>query len=497
MEYTDFLQKTLQDVMSMYKKNRNKQFSLTDFNQPMGLKLNPENKWIKKAEMIPWSRIEDKYAALFESTTGTVAKPLRMALGSLMIQKEYDFSDRALVEQIQENPYFQYFIGLPGFQLEMPFAPSLLVEFRKRLTEDILIDINELILRGDDDDDLPTSGGGTDEGSDKQENNKGTLILDATCAPQNIEFPQDINLLNEIREKLELIIDSICSRENLNKPRTYRKKARRDYLKLARSKKRTSQRIRKAIRKQLQYIRRDRGYIRQFAAQGYLLGKKETRILKVLDKVYAQQKLMYDNKVHTIENRIVSISQPYIRPIVRGKSNAQVEFGAKLDLSMVDGFGRIEKISFEAYNESEVLTDVIERYKQRTGHYPERVLADKIYRNRSNLAYCKELCIRLSGPALGRPRKDAVTDKKAEYRDNTDRVEVERAFSLAKGSYGLGLIRTRLEETTRGSIVLSILVMNINRKLKMFLRLFFISIFSRFNIRTIHRIKIYAVAVTA
>ena len=126
----------------MYKKNRNKQFKLTDFNQPMGLKLDPENKWIKKAEMIPWNRIEDKYATLFESTTGTVAKPLRMALGALMIQKEYGFSGRTLVEQLQENPYFQYFIGLPGFQLEAPFAPSLLVEFRKRLTEDILMDIS-------------------------------------------------------------------------------------------------------------------------------------------------------------------------------------------------------------------------------------------------------------------------------------------------------------------------------------------------------------------
>jgi hypothetical protein len=184
--------------------------------------------------MIPWSRIEDKYATLFESTSGTVAKPLRMALGSLMIQKEYDFSDRALVEQIQENSYFQYFIGLPGFQLEVPFVPTILVDFRTRLTEEILTDINELILKGDDDDDQPTSDGGADEGNDAQEDNKGILILDATCAPQNIEFPQDINLLNETSEKLEGIIDAICSLENLNKPRTYRKKTRRDYLKLVR-----------------------------------------------------------------------------------------------------------------------------------------------------------------------------------------------------------------------------------------------------------------------
>ncbi len=484
-------------MMSMYKKNRNKQFKLTDFNQPMGLKLDPENKWIKKAEMIPWNRIEDKYATLFESTTGTVAKPLRMALGALMIQKEYGFSGRTLVEQLQENPYFQYFIGLPGFQLEAPFAPSLLVEFRKRLTEDILMDINELILKGDDDDDQPTSGVGNCEGSDTQEENKGTLILDATCAPQNIKFPQDSNLLNETREKLERIIDAVCSRENLSKPRTYRKKARRDYLNLARSKKRTAKRIRKAIRQQLQYIRRDRGYLRQFEMQGIVLTENECKLLNVLDKVYDQQKYMFDHKVHTIENRIVSISQPYIRPIVRGKSKAQVEFGAKLDLSIVDGFGRIEKISFEAYNESEVLADVVERYKQRTGHYPKRILADKIYRNRNNLAYCKERNIRLSGPALGRPRKDAVIDKKAEYRDNADRVEVERAFSLAKGSYGLGLIRTKLEETTRGSIVLSILVMNINRKLRMFLRLFVISIFSRFKIQKLFWIEIYAYAAAA
>ena len=481
----------------MYKKNRNKQFKLTDFNQPMGLKLDPENKWIKKAEMIPWNRIEDKYATLFESTTGTVAKPLRMALGALMIQKEYGFSGRTLVEQLQENPYFQYFIGLPGFQLEAPFAPSLLVEFRKRLTEDILMDINELILKGDDDDDQPTSGVGNCEGSDTQEENKGTLILDATCAPQNIKFPQDSNLLNETREKLERIIDAVCSRENLSKPRTYRKKARRDYLNLARSKKRTAKRIRKAIRQQLQYIRRDRGYLRQFEMQGIVLTENECKLLNVLDKVYDQQKYMFDHKVHTIENRIVSISQPYIRPIVRGKSKAQVEFGAKLGLSIVDGFGRIEKISFEAYNESEVLADVVERYKQRTGHYPKRILADKIYRNRNNLAYCKERNIRLSGPALGRPRKDAVIDKKAEYRDNADRVEVERAFSLAKGSYGLGLIRTKLEETTRGSIVLSILVMNINRKLRMFLRLFVISIFSRFKIQKLFWIEIYAYAAAA
>ena len=117
-----------------------------------------------------------------------------MAFGSLLLQKHLGCSDCELVEQITENPYFQYFIGLPGYQMEAPYVPSLLVEFRKRLTEDILGDINDMILEYNTPDDH-------DDGDDS--GNSGTLILDATCAPQNIEYPQDINLLNQCREDLE------------------------------------------------------------------------------------------------------------------------------------------------------------------------------------------------------------------------------------------------------------------------------------------------------
>lgn len=117
----------------------------------------------------------------------------------------------------------------------------------------------------------------------------------------------------------------------------------------------------------------------------------------------------------------------------------------------------------DAYNECETLQGAIERYYERTGHYPERVLGDKIYRNRENLAYCKERGIRLSGPALGRPKKDRKADKKIEATDNRDRIEVERAFSLAKRNYGLGLLKTKLDTTTRSSIALSIIAMNVER----------------------------------
>ena len=106
-----------------------------------------------------------------------------------------------------------------------------------------------------------------------------------------------------------------------------------------------------------------------------------------------------------MKDRIVSLSQQWIRPIVRGKAKAKVEFGVKLDISGCDGWTCLVRHSFDAYNESTGLQDMIKEYKKRTGHYPERVLADKIYRNRENLKFCKKHNIRLSGPALGRQKR--------------------------------------------------------------------------------------------
>ncbi len=453
----------------MYIKDRFHQLGLADFNQPIGLKMNPENRWVKKAEIIPWFAIEDRYADLFPSKTGMPAKPLRMALGSLIIQKQYGYSDRELVEQITENPYYQYFIGLPGYQQNPPFVPSLLVEFRKRLTDEILGEINEMIIEFNHPEDDPPadSDTGTDDesaGDIDAPANKGTMMLDATCAPQNIAFPQDINLLNESRENLETIIDTVCYEYNEPKPRTYRQNARRDYLALAKRKKRSKKLIRRALKQQLQYIRRDLKYIDRFLAEGKTLCPAHETRLDVIRKIYEQQLYMYENNTHSVPGRIVSISQPYIRPIVRGKAKFPTEFGAKLDMSIDDhGMARIEKQSFEAYNESDVLIGAVENYHDRTGCYPERVLADKIYRNRKNLKFCKEHGIRLSGPALGRPRKDPAEDRKIIYNDAVDRIEIERNFSLAKRCYGLGLIRTKLDTTTRSSICLSIIAMNVDR----------------------------------
>ena len=454
----------------MYKSSDKSQSSFLDFNQPMGLHMNPDNRWIRMADAIPWEVFEKKYRRLFKVKTGNVAKPLRTALGALIIQKKFQYSDRELVEQITENPYLQYFIGLPGYQEEPPFDASTLVLFRKRINAQMIAEVNEYLLsnqnkKDDDDNSKPPTGGGTpdDVPSNSEPDNEGTLIVDATCAPVNIRYPQDVSLLNEAREKLETIIYRFHKSYGLMLPRRYSKRARKDYLAFAKCRKHTAKKFRKALRQQLSYVKRDIGYLDEFMADGYAPEEGEISLLLTIFKLYEQQQYMYDNKVHSVENRIVSISQPWIRPIVRGKSNAPVEFGAKLDISIdSEGYARIEKISFDAYNESVCLKEAVERFKERTGHYPERVLADQIYRTRENRNFCKENGIRLSGPKLGRPNPTTnKTDKKLEYQDNLDRIEVEREFSTEKRCYGLGRIVTRLKETQLASIALSVFVANL------------------------------------
>ena len=186
----------------MYKPIDKLQHSFLDFNQPLGLHMNPDNRWIKLADQIPWDMFEAKYAELelFPSDTGNVAKPLRMALGALIIQTKFQYSDRELVEQIAENPYLQYFIGLPGFREEAPFDASTLVLFRKHISAEMLMEVNVYLLahKDDDKDDPPPPSGGktNDDGTAKEDTHKGTLTLDATCAPANIRYPQNISLKN-------------------------------------------------------------------------------------------------------------------------------------------------------------------------------------------------------------------------------------------------------------------------------------------------------------
>ncbi|SDJ99597.1 Transposase domain [Paenibacillus naphthalenovorans] len=515
----------------MFVLNRDMADLLENFYLPFGGKLNPTNRWVQLAAIIPWDKVEEKYVSSFKSPAiGQKAYSARIALGSLIIKERLGLSDHETTLQIQENPYLQFFLGYTAYVDEVPFHHSLLTHFRERLGLEILAEVNDWIAQAalqaereveakpksskrDRDDDDNDAGGSqlTMEVGDafsipeeppvvakKPRNmakklhvlpytaaptaevmNKGTLMLDATCAPADIKYPTDLGLLNHAREILEDIID-VLHRPHvgaMEKPRTYREKARKSYLSVSKQRKASGKVIRKAIKKQLGYVGRNLRIIEALVKYTPLteLSKRHYRQLLIISELYRQQREMMEKKTHIVADRIVSIEQPHVRPMVRGKAGANVEFGAKIAASLVDGYAWIETAQWDSFNEATTLQASVEAYKQRFGYYPAVILADKIYRNRDNLNYCKTLGIRLSGPKLGRPSKEQseVADRRQERQDAVQRNAIEGKFGEGKRKLGLGRIRARGAETSLTVIALQFLVMNLERRLRVLFLHFF------------------------
>lgn len=475
----------------MYANNVDQQILLEDFFLPFGGRLSENNRWVQLSYLIPWRRVEQEYGKKFsKDVRGGRAVSVRMALGALIIQEREGFSDRHLVQHITENPYLQYFIGLEVYQEKPPFDPSLLTYFRKRLGPDIINQVNEWIVQAglqekqDDDDgngNEPSRGSGQPDTSGESEGeaqepqtHQGKLILDATCTPAEIAFPTDLSLLNKAREKLENVIDTLHAphKGEMKKPRDRRRQARRDYLRTAKNRKPNRSEIRRAVGRQLRYVARDLRFIEQLIQYTPLtvLSRRQYRDLLVIGELYRQQREMHQSRSHRVDGRIVSIAQPDVRPIVRGKAKANAEFGAKVAISVVDGYTLMEKTNWDSFNEGTTLIESVERYVERFGCYPEAILADKIYRTRENLKYCKDHGIRMSGPKLGRPPKQVDPDqKKMEQQDMGERNAVEGKFGEGKRIYGLGLIRAHLRQTSETVIALQLLVMNLEKRLRLLL----------------------------
>ena len=251
------------------------------------------------------------------------------------------------------------------------------------------------------------------------------------------------------------------------KPRTYRETARRRFLSLAKRRIKSSKKIRKEIRYQLGCIDRNLGYISEYEKAHGLTDLKniEKERLATIRTFHAQQKEMLDNRPHSIPDRIVSLAQPWVRPIVRGKAKSPTEFGAKVSISVINGYAFVDRISFDAYNEGEAgeFVRTVENYRRRFGRYPERVLADKLYRSRANRAFCKKHGIRISGPRLGRPGKDYADELRQELKEIGERNAVEGKFGNGKRKFNLARIMAKLKETASTMIMRDVFVLNMER----------------------------------
>lgn len=462
----------------MYTKEPKDQPRFENFYLPFSGKLDKLNRWVTLSELIPWDKIEEKYCRLFSEKQGAPALPLRIALGALIIKERCGLTDQETVSQITENPYLQYFLGFEEYQSEPAFDSSMMVHFRKRINLDMMTEINEIIIAPSKSTDTsdPANADNLEQAgkvSDEPKND-GVLIFDATCAPADIRYATDISLLNEAREKVEALIDKVYlySEKVVEKPRTYREVARKNFLAFIGKKKPKGKVVRKALKNQLQFVSRDLKHLSKLVEDNesilLCLTRKEYKDLLVIKELYRQQQEMFDQKKHRIDFRIVSISQPHIRPIVRGKVSTNVEFGAKLTVSLKDGFSRLEKHSWENFNESTLLKDHVIHFFKTHGVYPKVVAADKIYHNSGNKNFCKEHGIRMT---LGMMPAELIDD---EHPSKSIRNAIEGKFGEAKRRYSLGRIMAKLDITAKSVVGVIILIMNLERKRRLLLFNFFL-----------------------
>jgi hypothetical protein len=493
----------------MYRKHHNGQLSIEEFHVPFGGTLDPDNRWVIFSTLMPWEELEETYAPQFNPTTGAPAKPVRLAFGALFIKQRLGLSDEETVEQIRENAYMQFFLGFAGYSSKSPFDPSMMVHFRKRFSEKDLKRINELIAeRGkamvieamssfpdDDDSEDPGADAVNQISLDDfvkpadwpEGKNWGTLTIDASCTPADITYPTDLKLLNEARESTERIIDDLCDQHmELRKyrPRYDRGKARAVFLNVAKQKKPRRRKITAAIRRQLDYLQRNLEAIDALIAAGAGLSGLKThwwQKLLVISELHRQQSILLYAKTRSIPDRIVNLVQRQVRPIARGKARAAFEFGAKISVSVRNGFAFLHRISWDPYNEGEDLIPQAQKYKHEYGCYPERICADRIYITIKNRNFCTRNNIRLSGKRLGRPPKDPeinAAHKQQLSADQRKRNEVEGVFGSGKRKYSLRLIMARLTKGAETSISMGFLVMCAEKILRL-LRLFFVTIFAR------------------
>jgi hypothetical protein len=494
----------------MYRGEDSKQIYLEDFNLQFGGKLRADNRWVKLSKIMPWEKIEEIYARNFSLDSGATAIAARIAFGAIYAKEQEEWTDRETVQNFMENPYFQYFLGFKEFQNHPPFDSSMMVYFRKRFSNEAINEINETIflsaareaeLNKNDtaptkskDDEPPDQGGsGVDGNNDESampantENeigheatpsaNKGKLIVDATCAPADIRYPTDLSLLNEARENTERIIDILRppSHAQIREDKRKRKKARNAYLAIIKQKRPGTRKIRNAIKKQLKYLSKNIETIDVLLHKNGFdsLEEKYLNRFMVICDVYYQQLTMYNNNTRRIEGRIVSLRQPHIRPIVRGKAGKKYEFGQKIAISVVGGYTFIAKQEFENFNEATLLMENIEWYKERFGFYPEAVLADQIYRNQKNINFCVQHGIRISGAKLGKPELPAAESlNEIEYQDYCERNIVEGRIGISKRRFGLDLIMCYLPETALTEAALQVLCTNLSLWLRFILSFF-------------------------
>lgn len=479
--------------------SQSKQLTIDEFRSSLE-GLSKSNRWVQLGDLLPWAKIEKLYnSKLNNDKKGAGNKPARMIIGAIIIKKKLALSDIETIQMIQENPYMQYMLGLTEFTDKPVFDPSLFVTIRKRLGEDVFNDMSVSLLekqiqlqeekkeaeakKQGGDEDTPQSpqqpvGPSSrhdfgEEFTDSQDRiHKGVLKIDATCSNAEMRHPVDVDIIHDGCKILNRYISALCNLLSIKQPECNYKSARREYLNLIKKKTKRASEIKGTKRILLYYLKRDIQTFVNLVSYDTIrfdsFMRNERNVVGAIIKMYHQQMEMLQQGTHQCADRIVSIFQPHIRPIVRGKAKAKVEFGAKIGAGIVNGYTFVDHLSWDAYNEESDVELQIKLYKERFGYLPATVLCDKIYMNRANRQLFKEYEINSYCKPLGRPKKEPKTPEELSKMAQAvgDRNEIEATFGTGKRVYRADNIRAKLPETAASWIGSCYFVKNVMKFLR-------------------------------
>lgn len=347
--------------------------------------------------------------------------------------------------ELQENPYWQAFCGFERFLTEGTIHPSTLTKLRKRLgvkfvrdleaqTYQVLIDKKIIKAKG--------------------------VLVDATIIPEKIKYPNDVELINDVREWAVKQIKNIGKSVG-TKIRTYCRKARQTFLNFSKKKRKSKKVIRKARKQLLQYTARNIRQIESVIEKGQEYGIKGLKELKerlVVGKtILDQQWEMHRTKSNRVKDRIVSFDRPWVRAKVRGKAGKTVEFGSKAAMVYVDGALFLDEIRHESYSEADeiVVKKHLRAYRERFGKKPSSFTADQLYGNKKVRAIMEAEKIRPSFVKLGRKKRNSLC--RWAKQKQRERNRIEGAFGNGKEHYQLNAVKYHgtdgAELWTRGSIL--------------------------------------------
>ena len=358
---------------------------------------------------------------------------------ALMFLKMYtQLSAPKLLEQLNGNVHYQIFCDISINPLSPLTNYKLIDDIVSELSDKLKIQQQQDILA---------------EAWKPYMKNLETFYTDATCYESDMRYPTDQKLLWECVEKSYWMMCQMSGRLGIHRPRTKYLDVEKANMGYVKQRKHCKSQQRKLTRRLIHLLGKILKEIRKMIRghdDGGVLSVRELSVLDIITKVYRQQKNHFNsnNPRESIPDRIVSISKPYVRPIVRGKEVKNVEFGAKCNNILVDGISFIEKLSFNAFSEGTRLGHCIKMHKRLFKVDAKKIGGDTGYAGTTNRDLCKEMGIQTSFVKRGRPsaekkERDFVRQELARVRATA----MEGSFGTQKEHYAMRRIKARKKKT--------------------------------------------------